>query len=142
MRNDAEAHADEDKKKAGGDRGAEHFDSRGVSDRELIAENREKLSAESDINRWKKHWRRQSQHFPEVSSTDHVGDAAARTSLPPPWRKPSTRPRGERSASWRGRLLRRSSGNAGRSKVRVECPAARRSLDAEYVDVDESKKPN
>ncbi len=98
MRNDAEAHADEDKKKriryqAGG-----------------------RSTGGGKVGTFRRHPR-----------PDHVGDAAARASLPHPGGDPLQDRAGERSASWRGRLLRRSSGNAGRVEVRVECPAARRS---------------
>ena len=113
MRADAESHADEDKKKAGGDRGAEHSRQPGVSDREIAQRKpREALRiryqaggsspGNGEIGAVRRH-----------SRPDSVGHAGTRTRLAQTRRGALPERPGQRGAGRRCRIHRWRPGRAG-----------------------------
>ena len=141
MRSDAEAHADEDKKKLAEIEARNILDNRVYQVEKLIADNREKLS-ESDIKPVEEALAAAKSALAggileQIQSATQATRDAPRTSSPrcstrP--RRPAERRRAPGSAD--GAAAGRTEGGTGPGDPEGEV------IDAEYVDVDETKKPN
>src|SRR6266446_5837274 len=145
MRNDAEAHADEDKKKLAEIEARNILDSRVYQIEKLIAENREKLS-ESDI----KPVEAAIEDAKKAMSEGEGGTARLRSATENIERElhkvaevlyKSSQAAGAAQAGAAGAGAGAGSGSApGGSSQQQKKPDD--VIDAEYVDVDESKRPN
>ena len=142
MRNDAEAHADEDKKKLSEIEARNILDSRVYQIEKLIAENREKLS-ESDIKPVEEALAAAKSALSggildQITSATQQLERASHT-LAETLYKTAQASGAQAGAAGSSDGV---PGTPGGSKSGSSAPPPGEVIDAEYVDVDESKKPN
>jgi molecular chaperone DnaK len=142
MRNDAEAHADEDKKKLAEIEARNILDSRVYQIEKLIAENREKLS-ESDIKQVEEALATAKSALSggildQITSATQQLERASHT-LAETLYKTAQASGAQAGAAGSSDGV---PGTPGGSKSGSTAPPPGEVIDAEYVDVDESKKPN
>jgi molecular chaperone DnaK len=142
MRNDAEAHADEDKKKLAEIEARNILDSRVYQIEKLIAENREKLS-ESDIKPVEEALAAAKSALSggildQITSATQQLERASHT-LAETLYKTAQASGAQAGAAGSSDGV---PGTPGGSKSGSSAPPPGEVIDAEYVDVDESKKPN
>jgi len=142
MRNDAEAHADEDKKKLAEIEARNILDSRVYQIEKLIAENREKLS-ESDIKPVEEALAAAKSALSggildQITSATQQLERASHTLAETLYKTAQASGAQAGAASSSDGVP----GSAGGSKSGSSAPPPGEVIDAEYVDVDESKKPN
>jgi molecular chaperone DnaK len=142
MRNDAEAHADEDKKKLSEIEARNILDSRVYQIEKLIAENREKLS-ESDIKPVEEALAAAKSALSggildQITSATQQLERASHT-LAETLYKTAQASGAQAGAAGSSDGV---PGSAGGPKSGSSAPPPGEVIDAEYVDVDESKKPN
>jgi molecular chaperone DnaK len=142
MRNDAEAHADEDKKKLSEIEARNILDSRVYQIEKLIAENREKLS-ESDIKPVEEALAAAKSALSggildQITSATQQLERASHT-LAETLYKTAQASGAQAGAAGSSDG---APGTPGGSKSGSSAPPPGEVIDAEYVDVDESKKPN
>jgi molecular chaperone DnaK len=142
MRNDAEAHADEDKKKLAEIEARNILDSRVYQIEKLIAENREKLS-ESDIKPVEEALAAAKSALSggildQITSATQQLERASHT-LAETLYKTAQASGAQAGAAGSSDGV---PGSAGGPKSGSSAPPPGEVIDAEYVDVDESKKPN
>jgi molecular chaperone DnaK len=142
MRNDAEAHADEDKKKLAEIEARNILDSRVYQIEKLLAENREKLS-EADIKPVEEALAAAKSALSggildQVTSTTQQLERASHTLAETLYKtaQASGAQAGAAGSSDGG------AGTPGGPRSGSSSPPPGEVIDAEYVDVDESKKPN
>ena len=142
MRNDAEAHADEDKKKLAEIEARNILDSRVYQIEKLIAENREKLS-ESDIKPVEEALAAAKSAL-SGGILDQITSATQQLERTSHTLAETLYKTAQASGAQAGAAGSSDGvpGTPGGSKSGSSAPPPGEVIDAEYVDVDESKKPN